>query len=162
MLTSLVKCQKILCPSKAGWKPEILGVFLGCKYFIGDGRKLFSLIYSLCRHKMGSIFRNDFEPLRCSQGWVLVPSQPGCSGTCHGEWSLSPLIYGTRTLALQHFRVLAFAAILAFFLYFQTQWEWQEHNSHCSWDVLLFLLFLGVSEAVLKVQIYWDSSNGKR
>lgn len=84
MLTFLVKCQKILCPSRTGRKPEINRFCFGCKYFIGDGKKLFSLIYGSCKYKVGSVFRNGFEPLRCSQGLVLAPFRPGLGGTCHG------------------------------------------------------------------------------
>lgn len=122
MLMSLAKCQKVLCPSKAGRKPEIPS-FPWVHIFYRGWKKLFSLIYSSYRHKVGSIFRNDFEPLRCSQGWVLVPTQPGHSGTCHGECSLSRLWFMKLGLyASPCFFVLAFAgaAIPAFFLYSQT------------------------------------------
>lgn len=150
MLMSLAKCQKVLYPSKAGRKPEIPS-FPWVHIFYWGWKKLFSLIYSSYRHKVGSICRNDFELLRCSQGWVLVPTQPGHSGTCHGECSLSRLWFMKLGLyASQCFYVLVFAgaAIPAFLLYSQTQWRWREHNRQSSWDLLLFLLFRRVRNAI--------------
>ena len=64
---------KVNKEDETGREPEISRFCFGCKYFIEDGKKLFSLIYNSCKHKVGSIFRNGFEPLRGSQGLVLAP-----------------------------------------------------------------------------------------
>jgi hypothetical protein len=85
---------------------------LGAHILLGMEKKLFSLIYSSCKHEVGSKFRNGFEPLRFSQAVCLYLPDPGLggTGTCCGKWRLSQLWFTELALYAPYwFYFLAFA-----------------------------------------------------